>query len=102
MSPYLPIPTKRALRKIGQDISAARKRRRLTIAILAERAGISKATVSKIEKGSPSTSMGAYGAVLFALGMLDRLSDIADGRHDLTGRHLIDEQLPQRIRLPKG
>lgn len=97
---HLPIPVRRALRKLGSDINDARRRRRITLQLMAERANISRATVSKIEKGDPSTSMAGYAAVLFVLGMLERLNDIADARHDLTGRQLQDEQLPQRIRMP--
>ncbi len=97
----LPIPAIAALRKLGSDLSDARKRRRITLALLAERAGISRATLSRIESGDPNTSLGNYSAVLFVLGMLDRLKDLVDARHDLTGRYLADEQLPQRVRLPK-
>lgn len=56
----LPIPVIKALRKVGQDISAARRRRRITIQLMAERADVSKATIGKIEKGDPTTSMGAF------------------------------------------
>jgi len=96
----LPIPAIKALRKLGSDIKDARRRRRITIALMAERAGLSRATVSKIEKGNPTTSIGGYAAVLFVLGMLNRLADLVDAMHDLTGRQLADEQLPQRVRLP--
>ncbi|HEV2524460.1 MAG TPA: helix-turn-helix domain-containing protein [Gammaproteobacteria bacterium] len=96
----LPIPAIRALRKLGKDISNARRRRRITIQLMAERAGVSRATIGKIEKGDPTTSMGAYAAVLFVLGMTERLSDLVDAVYDLTGRQLIDEKLPQRVRLP--
>ena len=95
----LPIPAIKALRKVGSDINDARRRRRITIALVAERAGISRATVGRIEKGDPTTSMGGYTAVLFVLGMLDRLADLVDAMHDVSGRQLADEQLPQRVRL---
>ena len=96
----LPIPALAALRKLGSDINDARRRRRITIALMAERAGISRATVARVEKGDPATSMGGYAAILFALGMLDRLRDLVDSMHDFTGRRLEDERLPKRIRLP--
>ncbi len=96
----LPIPAIRALRKLGKDLSSARRRRRITIQLMAERAGVSRATIGKIEKGDPTTSMGAYAAVLFALGMTEQLGDLVDAVYDLTGRQLIDEQLPLRVRLP--
>lgn len=68
---------------------------------MAERAGLSRGTIGKIEKGDPTTSISGYASVLFVLGMLDRLSDLADGGHDLTGRQLEEEKLPKRIRFPR-
>jgi len=93
----LPLPSLKALRKLGQDINEARRRRRITVALMAERAGISPVTVKQIELGNPSTSIGGYAAVLFTLGMTERLADIADIRHDLTGQRLAEESLPKRI-----
>ena len=71
----LPIPAIMALKKVGSDISDVRRRRRITVALMAERAGLSRATISKIQKGDSTTSIGGYAAVLFSLGMIDRLSD---------------------------
>jgi DNA-binding XRE family transcriptional regulator len=98
----LPIPVFRALRKIGKDISDARRRRRIPIQLMAERANLSRTTIGKIEKGDATTSMGGYAAVLFVLGMTDRIGDLADGIHDQTGRQLEEEKLPKRVRLPKS
>ena len=97
----LPIPAISALRKLGQDINYARPRRRITLKLMAERAGLSRSTIGKIEKGDPTTSMGSYGAVLFVLGIEKLLSDLADIMHDLVGRRLEDENLPQRVSLPR-
>ena len=99
---HFPTPTLRALRKLGQDINDARRRRRITMKLMAERAALSRATVGKIERGDPSASMGAYAVVLFVLGMSDRLQNIADSAHDLTGRQLEEERLPLRVRFPKN
>ena len=68
---------------------------------MAERAGLSRGTISKIEKGDPTTSIGGYAAVLFVLGMMDRLANLVDAIYDLTGRQLENENLPKRIRLPR-
>ena len=91
------IPVKTALIKLGRDIGNARKRRRIPTALMAERAGISKVTLSKIEKGEAGVSMAAYSSVLFCLGMIERLKDIADIKYDFTGIALTDENLPKRI-----
>ncbi len=97
----IPIPVLRVLRKLGQDINDARRRRRITVELMAERAGVSRSTIGKIEKGDPTTSMGGYGAVLFVLGMEKRIGELVDSAHDLIGRRLEDEKLPQRIRMPR-
>jgi transcriptional regulator with XRE-family HTH domain len=96
----LPIPVISGLRKLGQNINHARRRRRITTQLMAERAGLSRSTIRKIEQGDPTASMGSYGAVLFVLGMEKRLSDLVDSMHDSLGRRLEDENLPQRIRIP--
>ncbi|MCD4774894.1 MAG: hypothetical protein K8S15_02450 [Candidatus Aegiribacteria sp.] len=94
----LPIPVQHLLRKLGQDIRNARRRRRIPTAILAERASISRTTLTKLEKGNPGVSLGIFATVLFSLGMSDRLADLADVRHDRTGLTLEEENLPKRIR----
>lgn len=97
----LPLPVAKALRKVGQDISEARRRRRISTELMAERAGISRGTLVKIEKGDPTSSMGNYAAVLFVLGMVSRISDLVDANHDLIGRQIDEENLPKRIRPRK-
>lgn len=94
----LPIPARRALRKLGRDMREARLRRRIPTALMAERASISRTTLVRIEKGEPGVSIGLYAAVLFVLGLVERLAELADIRHDEHGLALAEEQLPQRIR----
>ncbi len=65
-----------------------------------DRAGLSKATLCKIEKGDPSVSLGRYAAVLFVLGLTNRLGELVDANYDVVGRSLEEENLPKRIRLP--
>ncbi|MBP6985537.1 MAG: helix-turn-helix domain-containing protein [Alphaproteobacteria bacterium] len=96
----LPIPAIKALQKLGQDIHDARRRRRITAQLMAQRAGLSRSTIGKIEKGDPTASMGSYSAVLFVLGMEKRLNDLVDSTHDIIGRGIEDEHLPKRVRIP--
>ena len=96
-----PIPVGRALRKLGRDIRDARRRRRIPVALMAERAWISRTTLNKLEKGHPGVSLGNYATVLFVLGMLEHLSELADHRNDAVGLELEEEHLPQRIRRPR-
>jgi hypothetical protein len=89
---------RRALRKLGEDICDARRRRRIPAAILAERASISRTTLHKVEKGHSGVSMGTYATVLFSLGLIDRLADLASSSADVVGLDLEAEHLPKRIR----
>lgn len=76
----------------------ARLRRRIPVAIMAARAGLSRMTLNKIEKGEPGTSLGSYASVLFVLGLEGRIADLADIKTDELGLRLDEERLPQRIR----
>lgn len=93
-----PIPVKRALAKLGSDIRDARRRRRIPVAIMAQRASISRTTLNKVEKGDAGVALGIYAGVLFVLGMVDRLAGLADPATDRVGIELEEERLPKRIR----
>lgn len=96
------ISVRKGLRKLGDDLRKARIRRRLTMVVVAERAGISRETLSKIQKGDPKVSMGAYAMVMMALGMGTDWMDLADIRNDTWGQIIADEDLPQRVRARKA
>ena len=64
----LPPGVKRALAKLGADIALARKKRSLTIMMIAERLGVAKSTYLKVEKGDPTVSLGTYAMAFFVLG----------------------------------
>jgi DNA-binding XRE family transcriptional regulator len=97
----LPIPVRRALRKLGGDIRDARRRRRIPTTVMAERASISRMTLTKIEKGDATVLLGNYAMVLFVLGMIHRLSELVDPTKDELGLELDEERLPKRIRWRK-
>jgi transcriptional regulator with XRE-family HTH domain len=99
-TPHRPsIAARRALRKLGEDIGNARRRRQLTMEILAERAFTTRQTLQKVEAGDPMVAMGIYAAVLQALGLLAGLGDLAAPGRDEVGLSLADEALPKRVRL---
>jgi len=93
---------RRALRKLGADIHDARRRRRLTMTVIAERAFTSRATLQRVEAGDPGVSIGIYAAVLQALGLLDRLLQVADAAQDTVGQSLATAALPLRVRMPRA
>ena len=90
-----------ALKKLGNDINSARRRRRITKEIMAKRTGICINTLTKIENGNPNTSMAAWVSILSVLGLLDNLKDICDLKNDEMGIILEDEDLPKRVRYKK-
>ena len=98
-TPHLPsAAVRRALRKLGLDIRIARRRRKLTTAVVAERAFTSRKTLQRIEAGDHGVSIGIYASVVQALGLLDRLADVASPAADELGLTLAADDLPQRIR----
>jgi transcriptional regulator with XRE-family HTH domain len=92
--------TQSILTQMGEQIRLARLRRRLTAELVAERAGISRVTLSNIEKGSPSVAIGSYAAVLHALNGMDK-DLLLVAKDDELGRKLQDLELPTRRRAPR-
>lgn len=97
----LPFPLRRALRKLGSDIQNARRRRRISTMMMAERAGVSRTTLYKVERGDAGVAFGTYARVLFVLGLTERLAELTDPKYDSVGLALEDSILPQRIRYPR-
>ncbi len=97
----LPPTVRRALAKFGQDLARARRKRRLTIAMMAERMGVGANTYSRLERGDPSVAMGAYAMALFVLGFGGALGELADVRRDDLGLQLDEAHLPKRVRVKK-
>jgi transcriptional regulator with XRE-family HTH domain len=90
---------KRILISLGENIKLARLRRRLSAQQVSERAGISRPTLSAIEKGRPNVSIGLYIQVLFVLGLAEDLLKVASD--DELGRKLQDAKLTVKERAPK-
>ncbi len=63
--------TRKILEHMGEQIRLARLRRKLSSQLVAERAGISRQTLTAVEKGTSTVSIGSYAAVLHALNNLD-------------------------------
>ncbi|WP_225245765.1 MULTISPECIES: hypothetical protein [Agrobacterium] len=70
--------------------------------LMAERARISRTTLTKVEKGDPSVALGIYASVLYALGLVDSLAKLADPASDELGRTIEERNLPKRIRLSRA
>ena len=97
----IPLPVNKALRKLGADLKEARIKRRLTMALVEERAGITHITLTKAEKGEASVSIGIYAKIMFVLGMIDNLYNLAEPDNDTIGKIYDKENLPKRVRYKK-
>lgn len=96
-----PAAVRRALRKLGADIHDARKRRRLPMAVVADRAFTSRSTLQRVEAGDTHVSIGIYASILQALGLLDGLTQIADISNDSVGQALARAKLPKHVHLKR-
>ena len=97
MATKTPVAVTRALREIGDDFVTWRKLRRLTMAEVAERAGLGVNTVQRLEKGEGSTLENVL-RVARALGVLEALTASLDPYQTDLGRLRSDEALPERVR----
>ena len=99
MGTKLPRKLEQKMLIVGEQIKLARLRRNLSVAQIAERATCSPLTVSRIEKGSPTVSIGIYLRVLYALQLEDDILLLA--KEDELGRRLQDLSLINRRRASK-
>lgn len=97
-NPILP-QAKKTLEMFGENIKLARLRRKLSMEQIAERAGISRSTLVKIEKGDDSVSMGSYFQVLFVMRLDKDFLNVA--KDDVLGRKIQDAGLVTRKRAPR-
>ena len=93
--------TVQILEQMGEQIKLARLRRRLSAELVAERAGISRATLWNVEKGRPSVAIGIYAAVLHALNNMDK-DLLLVAKDDEFGKKMQDMNMQVKKRAPKG
>lgn len=90
----------RRLSGFGENIKLARLRRKLSAQQVAERADISRSTLSKIEKGDEGVALGSIYRVLIVLGLDKDILLVA--KDDLLGRTLQDAKILVPQRAPKS
>ena len=79
----LPSAAVSALRKLGSDLATARKRRKESLKIWAQRMRISIPTLVKLEQGNPTVSMGVYATALWLINRQHALGQLADPSTDV-------------------
>ncbi len=96
----LPLPVIHTLRKLGRDLSQARRKRGISTADMASRLFVSKDTLWRLEKGDPTVSMGTMATAAFVLQLHHRLGELAAPSSDHLALELDEKRLPKRIRRP--
>lgn len=92
--------TKKILKQMGEQIKLARLRRDLSMDVVCDRASISRATLTKIEKGDPSVAIGFYAVALHSVGGMDQ-DLLLIAKDDVYGRTLQDLKISTRKRASK-
>jgi transcriptional regulator with XRE-family HTH domain len=83
---------------LGARIRHARKRRALTLRELAAKAGVAYDTARAVEKGNLMTGIGAYFALIWAMGLENEFMKFVDPERDTEGKLLEQARLPERVR----
>lgn len=93
-----PYAVEQTLMRLGANLRTARLRRNLTIAAIAEKIGTGPRAIADAEKGKPTTGIAVYIAMLWALGLIDHLRDVAAPEKDEHGHTLARSRERTRAR----
>jgi transcriptional regulator with XRE-family HTH domain len=102
---HMPLPVRQALKELGMLIASERKERRFTQAELANRVGVGRMTIVRMERGAPEVAIGYYLTAAWILGLpVLSWSDFAGSRTDSSLSAFLEklgDHLPQRARPKK-
>lgn len=87
--------------KLGQSVKAWRSLRGLTQEQVADRAGVSRPTIVKIEAGTGNVKLESVVSVMRAIGVMDRFIDSVDPLNSDVGRLRASETVPERVHSPR-
>jgi transcriptional regulator with XRE-family HTH domain len=100
MTATLPLPIARSLKRLGANISKARRRRELDQATCAAMMGVSLASLKRLEAGSPGIGLHAFVRAMLAFQRLDDFDQLLEVPNDKIGLIHQDDNLPERVRKP--
>lgn len=83
-----PYAVENSIKRLGANLRIARLRRNLSIQHMANIIGTGPRAVADAEKGKLATGAAVYAALLWALGLLEQLNDVADPTKDEIGKRL--------------
>lgn len=97
-----PYAVEQTLKTLGENLRTARLRRKLTMADLAGKIGAGERVIADAEKGKPSTGIAIYAAMLWALGLIDQLTEVGAPERDAEGQALALAREGTRARRKTG
>jgi len=97
----IPIQVAERTKELGYRVRLARTRRGLSIAEVADKAGINRNTLNALELGKSGIGLGACVTVLWALGLDKTLDAVAHPDADTHGKTLEASRRPARVRKSK-
>lgn len=71
------------LKQIGTLLTEARDRRGMSVSELATRMGVDRRTLTQLEKGSPTVSLGVFFQALSALNLLRGIQEVVRPENDI-------------------
>ena len=98
-TPQLGPRVSRLLDELGARLKLARLRRKYSSETVAQRAGVTRRTLSKVEQGDPGVAFGIYARVMQVLRLEGDLALLA--ADDELGRKLQDAGITPKLRSPK-
>lgn len=98
----VPRAVAQSLARLGANIATARKRRGIRQQDLADRAGVTRVTLRRVEVGHPNTGIGAYFATLWAMGLDAEIVNLGSPDRDEEGKTLELGRLGKRVRPAPG
>ncbi len=87
-----------AAKAIGDSLNTWRRLQGLTMEQLAQKANVSRGTLSRLEHGDPSVSLETFLGVCSAVGITDRITEAVDPFETEFGRLRAEQRLAKRIR----
>jgi len=98
MAKPVPFKTRQGAERLGEHLRTWRKLQNLTAAQVAERAGVNRDTLGRLERGETTVGLSVFLNVARALGVLDAVVSAVDPYETPLGRARADQVLPQRVR----
>ena len=98
----IPLPAAHTLRKLGRDLSIARRKRGISTSDMASRLFVSRDTLWRLERGDPAVALGTFVTATFVLNLHERLANLAAPASDELALSLDERRLPQRIRRSRS